>query len=182
MKNMAKYTNEFKKSVAEYYASNEGVSFKSVAEKFNIHPTLARNWYLKYSAQDVPATTPSVSSDVAIDTDELESALEDLSYELDESFISGAGDFAPDDCSGIVLTVTDDPKLTIQIDVLTSLGEVEIVNGESNYVPPSNFNGDRCVTVIEDWFGSQIEDVLAGFNLSLNDIEIKASAYPEDGM
>ena len=43
----SKYTEEFKIRVAEA-TSADGATLKSVGEKFGVHPTLVRNWKLKY--------------------------------------------------------------------------------------------------------------------------------------
>lgn len=48
-----KYTEEFKKKVAEA-ASEEGSTLKSVGDEFGINPTLVRNWKLKYTSPRVP--------------------------------------------------------------------------------------------------------------------------------
>lgn len=46
-----KYTEEFRRRVGTA-AMEEGATLKSIGEKFGVHPTLVRNWKLKYSIAD----------------------------------------------------------------------------------------------------------------------------------
>lgn len=62
-----KYTEEFKRSVAEYYGNNE-MSYKAVGEKFNVNPTLVRNWHLKYSAR---SSSPASIDEIFNNDDEI---------------------------------------------------------------------------------------------------------------
>ena len=179
--NMAKYTDDFKKKVADYYGSNESKSFKAVAEKFNVHPTLVRNWYIKFSQE---SSTPSiVSAGVDFDLDELESSLEDLSYEIEEFYLNGAGSISPEDCSGSVLTVVDESGApTINIDLMTSEGDFDVENGERIFIAPPGFDADAALDALVDEFGEALNEVLTEFGQSLDSISIKVSAYPEEGM
>lgn len=64
----SKYTEEYKRSVADYYENND-VSYKAVGEKFNVNPTLVRNWHLKYSAKTTVSGLASLS-DILGDADD----------------------------------------------------------------------------------------------------------------
>ena len=61
----SKYTEEFKIKVAEATLEDDS-TLKSVGEKFGVHPTLVRNWKLKYSGHSGGSETINVSAD---DTD-----------------------------------------------------------------------------------------------------------------
>ena len=50
----SKYTEEFKKEVGEA-TFEEGMSLAKVGEKFNVHPTLVRNWRIKYCSDRLSA-------------------------------------------------------------------------------------------------------------------------------
>ena len=58
----SKYTEEFKIKVAEA-TLKDGSTLKSVGEKFGVHPTLVRNWKLKYSGHSGGSETINVSAD-----------------------------------------------------------------------------------------------------------------------
>jgi transposase-like protein len=45
----SKYTDDFKIEVAEA-ATEEGVTLKSVGEKFGVDPTLVRNWKIQFAS------------------------------------------------------------------------------------------------------------------------------------
>ena len=49
----SKYTEEFKKEVGEA-TFEEGMSLAKVGGKYNVHPTLVRNWRLKYCKDMIP--------------------------------------------------------------------------------------------------------------------------------
>lgn len=178
---MAKYTDDFKMKVANYYGSNESESFKAVAEKFNVHPTLVRNWFIKFSQE---TSTPDIEANgIDIDLDELESSLEDLSYEIEEFFLNGAGTISPADCSGSVLTVIEESGTPfINIDLMTSEGDFDVENGERIFIAPSDFDADAAIDALMDEFGDTLNEILGEFGQSLDSISVKVSAYPEEGM
>ena len=86
----SKYTEEFKIKVAK--ATLEGGStLKSVGGKFGVHPTLVRNWKLKYLGHSGDSETINVSADdsntrkfklnykrIFIDSDEIEDEIKEL--------------------------------------------------------------------------------------------------------
>ena len=50
----SKYTEDFKKEVGEA-TFEEGMSLAKVGEKYNVHPTLVRNWRIKYCSDRLSA-------------------------------------------------------------------------------------------------------------------------------
>ena len=61
-----KYTDQFRRSVAEA-ALEEGATLKAVGEKFGVHPTLVRNWKIKFSEELDPGD--SKSDEIITDAD-----------------------------------------------------------------------------------------------------------------
>ena len=77
-----KYTEDFRERVGKA-ALEEGATLKSVGEKYGVHPTLVRNWKLKYSSTDAtmetnPKMTLSVAVESMVDDDGSVDAMEAL--------------------------------------------------------------------------------------------------------
>ena len=97
----SKYTEDFKKEVGEA-TFEEGMSLAKVGEKFKVHPTLVRNWRLKYCKDKIPqeekesvttgGSTNLTDDDFKNDTDLLkkfDEELGELGEDIDNSFGMG---------------------------------------------------------------------------------------------
>ena len=73
----SKYTEDFKKEVGEA-TFEEGMSLAKVGEKYNVHPTLVRNWRIKYCSDRLSAD----------ETKEIDEKFEDEFEEFDDKNIS----------------------------------------------------------------------------------------------
>ena len=62
----SKYTEDFKKEVAEATLES-GMSLAKVGKKFNVHPTLVRNWRIQYTKKDESQETESSTNALTID-------------------------------------------------------------------------------------------------------------------
>ena len=105
----SKYTKDFKKEVGEA-TFEEGMSLAKVSEKFNVHPTLVRNWRLKYCKDKIPqeekeSVTDSGSANLTDDdfknkTDILKKFDEELGLlgeDIDNSCWDGNKDLFPEE-------------------------------------------------------------------------------------
>ena len=72
-----KYTEDFKKEVGEA-TFEEGMSLAKVGEKYNVHPTLVRNWRIKYCSDRLSVD----------ETKEIDEKFEDEFEEFDDKNIS----------------------------------------------------------------------------------------------
>ena len=84
----SKYTEDFKKQVAEA-TLEEGMSLAKVGKKFNVHPTLVRNWRIKYTKkEDVQGEQTSggkfTIEDVKNETEPFKKLCRELDYHCED--------------------------------------------------------------------------------------------------
>ena len=152
----SKYTKDFKKEVGEA-TFEEGMSLAKVSEKFNVHPTLVRNWRLKYCKDKIPqeekeSVTDSGSAnltddDFKNDTDILKKFDEELGLlgeDIDNSCWDGNEDLFPEEHEIMYLNAywnkeTNQKKLTITMysplaERIEENGVKEIKNKENKVI------------------------------------------------
>ena len=172
----SKYTDEFKMKVAKA-TLEEGSTLKSVGAKFGVNPTLVRNWRIKFGTQ------PDVTQDnVLIDASEIETALEDLGYEIEEYLQYDGSEYSIEGFSSIIITCSNENnKLSVRLSLLTDHGEKENIDGNWKWVFSGEFDEDHTLSGIMECFGDKFSEILNSFNLEISNVAFTVEPYPEEG-
>ena len=152
----SKYTDEFKKEVGEA-TFEEGMSLAKVGEKYNVHPTLVRNWRLKYCKDMIPEEEKVIltesepanltDDDFKNNTDILkkfEEEINEVGEDIDNSCWDGNEDLFPEEHEIMYLNAywnkeTNQKKLTITMysplaERIEENGVKEIKNKENKVI------------------------------------------------
>ena len=177
----SKYTKDFKKEVGEA-TFEEGMSLAKVSEKFKIHPTLVRNWRLKYCKEKIPqeekeSVTDSGSAnltddDFKNDTDILKKFDEELGLlgeDIDNSCWDGNEDLFPEEYEIMYLNAywkKETNKKTIGITMYSPLAErSEETTGKCTY--SGNFDEIKFIKeILLGQFRDRFIDILEKYGLS----------------
>ena len=183
----SKYTDEFKKEVGEA-TFEEGMSLAKVGEKYKVHPTLVRNWRLKYCKDKIPqeekeSVTDSGSAnltddDFKNDTDILkkfDEELGELGEDIDNSCWDGNEDLFPEEHEIMYLNAywnKEINKKTVGIPMYSPLAErIEETPWKCTY--SGQFDEEKFINeILLGQFGDRFREILAKYGLSEDKIEI----------
>ena len=163
-----KYTEDFKKEVAEA-TLEEGMSLAKVGKKFNVHPTLVRNWRLKFIKSDESKDSGSSDGGLTIDdvkneTDtfyKLSRDLEDLCGHMKDWFDGRGEDFfgtLPSGANGVLWQdlQTEDNKFILKTTIYSNDGSEAM------------FDEEEFVSMIKEEWKDEYKTTFDRYGLSMD--------------
>ena len=175
---MSKYSEEFKIKVANA-SLEEGTSLAKTGKKFNVHPTLVRNWRLKYTTENQGNDT---SPNVEVDISDLESAIEEFDYEIEEFLQCDGSEFSVEGFTSLMISCSEDNgKISIRHSILTDNGEKEEIDGNWQWVYSGEFDEDYALSGIMDQYSDKYSEILDRFGINVTNVEFIVEPFPEEG-